>query len=74
MAQAQAAARHPEAADRAFGGGIGTASPDPGDVARRIAFLVGEIDALKQERRVTSALGARAALATPYFRKRPARA
>ena len=64
--QAGAAARAAEAIDRGF------AAPDAGEVARRIASLVGEIDALKRERHAAPVLGARTALAVPYFRKRPA--
>ena len=45
-------------------------APDAGEVARRIAAVVGEIDALKRERHATPVLDARAKLAEIYFRKR----
>ena len=48
-------------------------TPDPGDILRRIAAVVGEIDALKRERHATPVLDARAKLAEIYFKKRPAR-
>ncbi|HEX8664452.1 MAG TPA: hypothetical protein VF744_10530 [Beijerinckiaceae bacterium] len=44
---------------------------DAGDILRRIASVVGEIDALKRERHATPVLDARAKLAEIYFRKRP---
>ena len=46
---------------------------DAGDMLRRIASVVGEIDALKRERHARPILDARAKLAEIYFKKRPAR-
>jgi hypothetical protein len=43
------------------------------DILRRIAALVGEIDALKRERHAEPVFGARARLASTYFTKRSAR-
>jgi hypothetical protein len=62
-----AAARGFEAVKREPGTGR-----DAGDILRRIAAVVGEIDALKRERHATPVLDARARLAQIYFRKRPA--
>ena len=55
-----------------LGADRGTGTPDAGDVLRRIASVVGEIDALKRERHATPVLDARAKLAEIYFRKRTA--
>ena len=73
---AAAAARGFETRDREPGPDRpGTGQPgtgqDAGDILRRIAALVGEIDALKRERHATPVLDARAKLAEIYFRKRP---
>ena len=65
---AAAAARGFETMERETGG-----FSDAGDVLRRVAAVVGEIDALKRERHSTTVRDARAKLAEIYFRKRPAR-
>jgi hypothetical protein len=52
----------------------GGGEPNQSDILRRIATVVGEIDALKLERHAAPVLDARARLAAAYFRKRqPAR-
>jgi hypothetical protein len=68
MIRAQAAARDFETAEREPRTG-----QDAGDILRRIAAVVGDIDALKRERHATPVLDARAKLAEIYFRKRPGR-
>jgi hypothetical protein len=65
MIRAQATARDFETVEREAIG-----APDAGDILRRIASVVGEIDALKRERHATPVLDARAKLAEIYFRKR----
>ena len=69
MIREGAAAHYHEPTDLASGAGR-----DAGDILRRIASVVGEIDALKRERHATPVLDARAKLAEIYFRKRPAKA
>ena len=65
MIRAQAAARDFKTTKREALG-----ASDAGDILRRIAAVVGEIDALKRERHATPVLDARAKLAEIYFRKR----
>lgn len=47
-------------------------TPDDGDILRRVATVVAEIDRLKRERHAAPVFGARARLAATYFEKRRA--